>query len=389
MQYETNINEVDISDLSPIQFSIRVVVNDRFERQTTAVAIEVQGKKIDKNYALFNVDRNKFYSDPLSCCIAGIKSIIQEDQEWYCWICATLEERNSKGIPNEQYSPNIKRNLYGMYTYYMIDPSFGKRVDYHIKNYIRIGGMHGFLVECTLKITKSNGETYYKQVDTLLAIEEFSNGKFRWAYEWMCPGESIATIMGEAILERTEDKSYREEIPDRHHRIPIYGLYKSETEEYPLTILFRGGVPQQQNEYRLLELNTMELVELQKSIDKISSYDDYLLSIERKKLEGLLDKESLGAFDRCQERVFNMNHSLSLYPSSTDIAYIIDGKDILFSFYYDKHIGGINSMCLMFRNTGDYIKQINYRYNTYIIQFFQDERVWASLSEKITTILNQ
>jgi hypothetical protein len=360
------------------------------------VTFQVLGKTINIDASTFAVERKSFYADPLSCCVAAQQALLQEEREWYGMIGASLEERKDNGQPREDYTPDYGNSLYEMFTWHNQQENWPRIISYKIENYVRIGKLHGFITEITYELIVDS-KADYSHTRYLAPVEEFSPGRFRWAHEWMHPNTRITIPVECSILESPEFQEYREEIPEQHHEIVFNGLLGDIDGKYPLTMMFRGGTTEEQPEYRQILEVSRRLEELQESLRSVIEEEAYLCSDIRKEIQQLLGEQ---AFERYDERhlqtmkseiFMNSNENTKRRKeealASSDIAYIMDGKDYFLVFCYKPESKEIDQKVFLFKREGNNVLLIDATREGFEHEFFKDEKIWEPLSKKLKEII--
>jgi hypothetical protein len=372
--------DVDLEQLEAINLSLKesFALGDESE---IALSVELMGKDINRDIYTFNIEKKPVYSDPLSCCIATCRAILEDDDKWYSEMATPANMRNEKGIPIDGYSPDLSGNLYNMYTYHKINPAVPKPDSVLIKRFLRIGGMYAFQIE--VHQTHPAGDTYPSGEITgtdLRTIQCFDGKFFRFEPKWAHPSATIFPVIASSVKKSEKMKQYTNSNASLLHEVQIDGLFGDMENRFPLKLFFLGSAVDESLHFKKIQKRLSYMKEL---------YTDFLLknnTFKNKNKEKnmvfseILDKQSLEMFIQNEYTGLNIDDN---------IAYIIDcGDGTLLIYNYNKS-HKINKNYIALHRENNNIKIGNLFSTTQLSRFLHDDRIWKPLSFVIEEDISQ
>lgn len=343
----------------------------------TAIALKAQGKRLELNYSNPLVSQASVYDSPLDVCAAALHAIIEVNESWWGELCAPWSERDGAGVPNAGYTPDSAENMYSWYTYFTVEPQFGQITDANIRTYLRVGNLHAFDVAW---IRTTNG-VVQAPTHAILAVEEGPNAKFRLAPEWMRFDEPVSAYLNRTSPESQLLADYRNAVPSQAHEVIIDGLYGGSPGIFPLTILFRGSIPQACSKYQ--QISTFVAAYAAQTASVPEDGNEFANSEARTGLANLLTAEGLEILDEADSFARSYN------PFQSDMAFVIDGGALLLVYVKGSETGElVEGFRELIEDDGS-LKLANYLTSTPLQAFFSSELIWPKFSAKILEILAQ
>jgi hypothetical protein len=367
---------VKLENLEKLNLSL-VDTFTRGEKTEIAISMEFMGKEINKDIYSFDIEKNVVYSDPLSCCVAACRAIMENDSEWYSALVAPADMRNEEGVPIDSYTPDLSENMFNMYTYHFTNPNVPKPDTMKIKRYVRVGGMHAFQIEAHM--TYPAGDTYPagEMIGTdLRPIQCLNDGLFRFAPEWAHPNRIFFAIIADSELESKTMVQYKGSKSELCHKISINGLFGDTENLFPVKLFFLGGKVEDSKDFKNVQkrLNEMNAITV-----KTSGPDNRYTESEIKgKLSEIIDNDSLVRLMK------QPGESYKHMTIDSNIAYIINaGKNINYVFYKTKTGTELNKKYIVLHPAEGDVKVGQLFYRSHLSRFLKDERVWEPLSREI------
>jgi hypothetical protein len=315
------------------------------------------------------------YGDPLSVCAAIVNAAFMLDEAWWGGLSAPADKRGQDGMPISSYTPDSQANWYTAFTAYTQNPTFPTPTAAAIKTYMRVGGLHGFIVQWTM----TNPDSTTRTANDLIPVQEFSPGKFRFAPEWMGPNEPIATTLKDCQPELPELKSYRESNPAFVREVAVDGLFGDTESAHPLTLLFRAMLlPDYPNASGIQTLQ-QGIANLAGQIPEEES--EYEGSPAQQGLAGLLTESSIRTLGK---QSIEKRRDISFFD---DGALVIDADKFIFLLRSDERTGEVDTSMAQIYNDSGTIKLANFRVQGGVTRFLLDPRIWGPLSAGLNEVL--
>lgn len=372
---DAGATEIVLTPLEEVTWSIRGPVDDTVEIPT-AMALSAQGKRIEANYTDITITEAAVYDSPLRACIAAIHAIIEMNEAWWGAISAPWSSRGSDGVPLPNYTPDSGENMYRAFTYHSVNSEFPQTVDAKIKTYLRVGGLHAFDIEWT----QVAGGVTTPGIRFILTFQEGPSSRFRLAPEWMVPfGSTLKDFLANTEQEDSATAAYRMEISSRTRSVPIFGLFGGDASTFPLTLHYRGGVPEESPHFAELEAFRANYTSAVNSVPKVTG--DFPGSTSRTELADLLAGDGLQMLDEQDHvgRVYN--------PFRKPFVYVIESSNYVLAFNKDDDTNRVNPGFLVLYKDGENFKWVGFHTKTVLDGFLSEDPIWPKLEDNIQSVL--
>lgn len=370
----TSTTPVSLEPLTPQTWTVSHSL-DGEKDVPIAIALRAAGKQLGMDYADVDVDKAAVYGDPLSVCSAIIHAAFSLDEAWWGGLSAPAEMRGEDGVPTSSYKPDSQANWYSAFTAHTKIPTFPIPTAAEIVTYMRVGGLHGFIVQWT----QTDPDSTIRKANDLIPVQEFSPGKFRFAPEWLGLTDAVAISLKDCQPELPELKSYRERDPAYIREVEVKGLYGDTVGENPLTILFRAMLLSDYPRASEIQALQQKIAILAGQIPQEES--EYEGSKAQQELAGLLTQSSI---EMLEKQSIDKRRDISFF---SDGALLIDADAFTFLFRRDKRTGEVDTSMAEIYNDSGKLKLANFRVQGGFTELFYEPSIWEALSAQLNAVL--
>lgn len=336
--------------------------------EPTGLAMRVHGVDINRDVYSFEIEKKPAYDDPLSCCVAVCRAVLEVDEEWYGALGAPPEVRDQQGVPRD-YVPDSGENLFKACTWHTYNENFAKPVANKVTRLLRVGGMYAFQIDIT-NVWK--GER--RRNPGSIIIRRFGNGLYRLAWEWMRPEQTLFGVLADAIPESPEQAAYRTKDPELHHEVRVAVPYGDIDGDFPLVLLFRGGCVNDAAKFQRLRARENRIAELGNLLFNMENKETYMESPQRKEMARLLSADSMKKIDELAPsgaRIGNPN-----------ILFFVDGQEVCCGLVPGRNETLARALRMYRKGKSGYVLSEVYT-ETILERFIAEDWVWGPLSEEI------